>query len=179
MPTRLLPKGWFRQRGVAKEFAKELKAELGVDMIFKQQWYFQKLMLAFALWAIAIGFLVATLVRKGSFVLQTGGYVTIGGAAGRVRLLGCARGEAQSRSSTSIDESARRIQADRSTNSAIASDPEARRLAAPRSRATSAVATVASAAVQPARGRPSRPQWLSSVRLSIAAVPLLKIGVVA
>ena len=78
MPTRLLPRGWFRQRGVAKEFAKELKAEFGVDMLFKQQFYFQKLMLAFALWAIAIGFLVERLVKKGSFVLQTGGYLTLG-----------------------------------------------------------------------------------------------------
>ncbi|MGD0272168.1 MAG: zinc ribbon domain-containing protein [Gaiellaceae bacterium] len=77
MPTRLLPKGWFRERGVAKEYAKELKAELAVDMVFTQKWYFQKLMLAFALWAIAIGTLVATLVRHGSFVLQTGGYVAI------------------------------------------------------------------------------------------------------
>jgi hypothetical protein len=34
-------------------------------------------MLAFALWAIAIGALVATLVRQGSFVFETGGYVTI------------------------------------------------------------------------------------------------------
>ena len=77
MPTRLLPKGWFRQRGVAKEYAKELKAELGVDMVFRHKWFFEKMMLAFALWAIAIGFLVATLVRKGSFVLHTGGYVMI------------------------------------------------------------------------------------------------------
>jgi Uncharacterised protein family UPF0547 len=76
-PTRLLPTGWFRQRGVAKEYAKELKAELGVDMVFKQKWFFQKLMLAFALWAIAIGTLVATLVRKDSFVLEMGGFVTI------------------------------------------------------------------------------------------------------
>ena len=78
MPTRLLPRGWFRQRGVAKEYAKELQAKLGVDMIFTRKWFFEKLMLAFALWAIASGFLVATLVRKTSFVLETGGYLTIG-----------------------------------------------------------------------------------------------------
>ncbi|MGD0165850.1 MAG: zinc ribbon domain-containing protein [Gaiellaceae bacterium] len=78
IPTRLLPKGWFRERGVAKEFAKELNAELGVDAIFKQRWFVQKLMLAFILWAIAIADLVATLVRHTSFVLKTGGYVTIG-----------------------------------------------------------------------------------------------------
>ena len=77
MPTRLLPEGWFRRRGVAKEYAKELKTELDVDMVFRQKWFFEKMMLAFALWAIAIGFLVATLVRKGSFVLHTGGYVAI------------------------------------------------------------------------------------------------------
>lgn len=76
-PTRVLPTGWFRQRGVAKEYAKELKAELGVDMVFGKKWYFQKTMLAVALWAIAIAAIVAPLVRKGSFVFETGGYVTI------------------------------------------------------------------------------------------------------
>ena len=76
-PMRLLPTGWFRTRGVAKEYAKELKAELAVDMVFTQRYYFQKTMLAVALWAIAIAAVVAPLVKKGSFVFATGGYVTI------------------------------------------------------------------------------------------------------
>jgi hypothetical protein len=77
IPTRLQPKGWFRQRGVAKEYTKELRAELGVDMVFNQKWFFQKLMLALALWAIGIGYIVAIVVRRAGFVLQTGGYITI------------------------------------------------------------------------------------------------------
>ena len=75
-PTRLLPKGWFRSRKVNEEFAKELQAKLGVKMIYRQKWYLQKMICAFAIWAIALAFFVQGITGKASVELKIGGYVT-------------------------------------------------------------------------------------------------------
>jgi hypothetical protein len=75
-PTRLLPKGWFRDRKVTKAFTKELESTFGVRMIYQQKWYLQKMICAFVIWAIALAFFVAEIVRKTSVELKVGGYVT-------------------------------------------------------------------------------------------------------
>jgi hypothetical protein len=75
-PTRLLPKGWFRNRKVSQEFTQELKAKLGVKMIYRQKWYLQKMICAFTIWAIALAFFVAGIAGKTSVELKAGGYVT-------------------------------------------------------------------------------------------------------
>ncbi len=75
-PTRLLPKGWFRNRKVSQAFTQELEAKLGVKMIYRQKWYLQKMICAFAIWAIALAFFVASIVRETSIELKAGGYVT-------------------------------------------------------------------------------------------------------
>ena len=75
-PTRLLPKGWFRSRKVNEEFAQELQAKLGVKMIYGQKWYLQKMICAFAIWAIALAFFVQGITGKASVELKIGGYVT-------------------------------------------------------------------------------------------------------
>jgi hypothetical protein len=74
-PTRLLPKGWFRNRKVSQEFRQELEAKLGVKMIYRQKWYLQKMICAFVIWAIALAFFVASIVRETSVVLKVGGYI--------------------------------------------------------------------------------------------------------
>jgi hypothetical protein len=73
----VLPQGWFRQRKVAREYAKDLKAQLGTTTIFQHKWYLQKMILAFTLWAIALGFFAAGIVRKTSVEPEVGGYVTV------------------------------------------------------------------------------------------------------
>lgn len=75
-PTRLLPKGWFRSRKVNEQFAQELQAKLGVKMIYRQKWYLQKMICAFAIWAIALAFFVQGIAGKTSVELKIGGYVT-------------------------------------------------------------------------------------------------------
>ncbi len=79
LPLRLQPKGWFREKGVAKEFSKKLQSSYGVDMLLAHKWYFQKLMLAIALWAIGIAYLVARVVGLEDFVLEMGGAIALGG----------------------------------------------------------------------------------------------------
>jgi hypothetical protein len=75
-PTRLLPKGWFRSRKVSQEFTQELQAKLGVKMIYRQKWYLQKMICAFAIWAIALAFFVQGITGKTSVELKPGGYIT-------------------------------------------------------------------------------------------------------
>ena len=74
-PTRLLPKGWFRNRYVSRAFTKELEAKLGVKMVYRQKWYLQKMICAFVIWAIALAFFVAQIAGKTSVELKVGGYV--------------------------------------------------------------------------------------------------------
>ena len=74
-PTRLLSKGWFRRRKVTQEFARELKAQLGVKVIYQHKWYLQKMICAFTIWAIALAFFVAGIAGKTSVELRTGGYI--------------------------------------------------------------------------------------------------------
>jgi hypothetical protein len=74
-PTRLLPKGWFRNRKVSQAFAQELKAKLGVKLVYGQKWYLQKMICAFAIWAIALAFFAAGIAGKTSVELQLGGYI--------------------------------------------------------------------------------------------------------
>jgi hypothetical protein len=78
MPTRLQPRGWFREKGLAKEYRKELEAEFGVDMLFNQKYYYPKLLLALAVWALAIAGVVIELASKSSFVIKAGGLLTLG-----------------------------------------------------------------------------------------------------
>jgi hypothetical protein len=75
-PTRVLPKGWFRDRYVTRAFTQELEAKLGVKMVYRQRWYLQKMICAFVLWAIALAFFVAEIAKKTSVDLKVGGYVT-------------------------------------------------------------------------------------------------------
>jgi hypothetical protein len=75
-PTRVLPRGWFRRRGVAKEFTRDLKAQLGVKMIFQRKWYLERMILAFVIWAIALAYFVWGIAQKTSVNLQVGGYIT-------------------------------------------------------------------------------------------------------
>jgi hypothetical protein len=75
-PTRLLPKGWFRNRKVTQAFAKELESRFGVKMIYQQRWYLQKMICAFVIWSIALAFFVAEIAGKSSIELKIGGYVT-------------------------------------------------------------------------------------------------------
>ncbi|MGA9761300.1 MAG: zinc ribbon domain-containing protein [Gaiellaceae bacterium] len=75
-PTRLLPRGWFRSRKVSQEFTQELQAKLGVTMIYRQKWYLQKMICAFAIWAIALAFFVQGIAGKTSVELKAGGYIT-------------------------------------------------------------------------------------------------------
>jgi hypothetical protein len=75
-PTRLLPKGWFRNRYVSRAFTLELQEKLGVKMIYQQKWYLQKMFCAFAIWAIALAYFVEIIVSKASVELKAGGYVT-------------------------------------------------------------------------------------------------------
>lgn len=75
-PTRLLPKGWFRNRTVSRAFTQELEAKLGVTMIYSQKWYLQKMICAFAIWAIALAFFVQGIAGKTSIELKVGGIVT-------------------------------------------------------------------------------------------------------
>jgi hypothetical protein len=74
-PTRVLPRGWFRRRKVAKEFSNELKEQLGVTMILQHKWYLERMILAFVIWAIALGYFVWSVAQKTSVVLQAGGYI--------------------------------------------------------------------------------------------------------
>lgn len=78
IPTSLQPKGWFRQRGVAKDFSKRLDEQYGVTMLFAHRWYFHKLMLAVALWGIGCAYLVARVVRLDDFVIEMGGMLLLG-----------------------------------------------------------------------------------------------------
>lgn len=75
-PTRLLPKGWFRNRKVTQAFSKELEARFGVKMIYQQKWYLEKMICAFVIWAIALAYFVWGIVRESSVELKIGGYVT-------------------------------------------------------------------------------------------------------
>jgi hypothetical protein len=75
-PTRLLPKGWFRNRKVTQAFTKELESRFGVKMIYQQRWYLQKMICAFVIWSIALAFFVAEIAGKSSIELKIGGYVT-------------------------------------------------------------------------------------------------------
>jgi len=74
-PTRLLPKGWFRSRKVSQEFTQELESKLGVKSIYRQKWYLQKMICAFAIWAIALAFFVQGISGKTSVELKAGGYI--------------------------------------------------------------------------------------------------------
>ena len=74
-PTRLLPKGWFRNRYVSRAFTKELEAKLGVKLVYRQKWYLQKMICAFVIWAIALAYFVMGIARKTSVELKAGGYV--------------------------------------------------------------------------------------------------------
>ena len=74
-PTRLLPKGWFRNRYVSRAFTLELQEKLGVKMIYQQKWYLQKMFCAFAIWAIALAFFAEMIVGKASVELKLGGYI--------------------------------------------------------------------------------------------------------
>jgi hypothetical protein len=74
-PTRLLPKGWFRNRYVSRAFTQELEAKLGVKLVYRQKWYLQKMICAFAIWAIALAYFVMGIARKTSVELKAGGYV--------------------------------------------------------------------------------------------------------
>jgi hypothetical protein len=74
-PTRLLPKGWFRNRNVSREFTQELQQKLGVKMVYRQKWYLQKMICAFVIWAIALAFFVMGIAGKTSVELKAGGYV--------------------------------------------------------------------------------------------------------
>ncbi len=75
-PTRVLPKGWFRDRYVTRAFTQELEAKLGVKMVYRQKWYLQKMICAFVIWAIALAYFVAEIARKTSVDLKAGGYLT-------------------------------------------------------------------------------------------------------
>jgi len=75
-PTRLLPKGWFRNRKVTQAFTKELESRFGVKMIYRQKWYLQKMICAFVIWAIALAFFVQGIARETGVQLKVGGYVT-------------------------------------------------------------------------------------------------------
>jgi hypothetical protein len=75
-PTRLLPKGWFRNRKVTQAFSKELEARFGVKLIYQQKWYLEKMICAFVIWAIALAYFVWGIVREASVELKIGGYVT-------------------------------------------------------------------------------------------------------
>ena len=75
-PTRLLPKGWFRNRKVTQAFSKELEARFGVKMIYQQKWYLEKMICAFVIWAIALAYFVWGIARESSVELKIGGYVT-------------------------------------------------------------------------------------------------------
>ncbi|MHB8060627.1 MAG: hypothetical protein ACYDHO_07340, partial [Gaiellaceae bacterium] len=75
-PTRLLPKGWFRNRKVTQAFTKELESRFGVKMIYQQKWYLQKMICAFVIWAIALAFFAAEIAGKSSVELKIGGYLT-------------------------------------------------------------------------------------------------------
>lgn len=75
-PTRLLPKGWFRNRKVTQAFSKELEARFGVKMIYQQKWYLEKMICAFVIWAIALAYFVWGIARESSVELKVGGYVT-------------------------------------------------------------------------------------------------------
>jgi hypothetical protein len=75
-PTRLLPKGWFRNRKVTQAFAKELQSSFGVKMIYQQKWYLQKMICAFVIWAIALAYFVWGIARESSVDLKIGGYMT-------------------------------------------------------------------------------------------------------
>jgi hypothetical protein len=76
-PTRLLPKGWFRNRNASHDFTQELQEKFGVKMIYQQKWYLQKMICAFVIWAIALAFFVAGIAGKASVELKAGGYVTV------------------------------------------------------------------------------------------------------
>lgn len=76
-PTRLLPKGWFRDRKVAPAFTRELEAKLGVKMVYRQKWYLQKMICAFTIWAIALAFFAAEIAGKTSVEPKAGGYVVV------------------------------------------------------------------------------------------------------
>jgi len=76
-PTRLLPKGWFRNRKVTQAFSKELEARFGVKMIYRQKWYLEKMICAFVIWAIALAYFVWGIVRESSVVPKVGGYITL------------------------------------------------------------------------------------------------------
>jgi hypothetical protein len=75
-PTRLLPKGWFRNRKVTQAFSKELEARFGVKMIYQQRWYLEKMICAFVIWAIALAYFVWGIAKESSVELKVGGYVT-------------------------------------------------------------------------------------------------------
>ncbi len=74
-PTRLLPKGWFRNRKVTQAFTKELETRFGVKMLYQRRWYLEKMICAFVVWAIALAFFVAEITRKSSVDLKVGGYI--------------------------------------------------------------------------------------------------------
>jgi hypothetical protein len=76
-PTRLLPKGWFRNRKVTQAFSKELEARFGVKMIYRQKWYLEKMICAFVIWAIALAYFVWGIARESSVVPEIGGYITV------------------------------------------------------------------------------------------------------
>jgi hypothetical protein len=76
-PTRLLPKGWFRNRNASHDFTQELQEKFGVKMIYQQKWYLQKMICAFVIWAIALAFFVMGIAGKASVELKAGGYVTV------------------------------------------------------------------------------------------------------
>jgi len=75
-PTRLLPKGWFRSRKVTQAFTKELESRFGVKMLYQQKAYLPKMIGAFVLWAIALGYFTWEIAGKTSIELKVGGYVT-------------------------------------------------------------------------------------------------------
>jgi hypothetical protein len=75
-PTRVMPKGWFRNRKIARQFERDLKDELGVKMIFQKKWYLERMILAFVIWGIALAYFAMSIARKTSLSLQLGGYIT-------------------------------------------------------------------------------------------------------
>jgi hypothetical protein len=75
-PTRLLPKGWFRSRKVTQAFSKELESRFGVKMVYQQKAYLPKMIGAFVLWAIALGYFTWEIAGKESIELKAGGFAT-------------------------------------------------------------------------------------------------------
>ncbi len=75
-PARLLPRGWFRNRKVTQAFSKELESRFGVKMVYQQKAYLPKMIGAFVLWAIALGYFTWEIAGKESIELKAGGFVT-------------------------------------------------------------------------------------------------------